>query len=261
MSQHQPDPGSLEARIRARAQELGFDAVGFARADGPLEEDFERYLGWVEQGLHGSMDYLARNREVRAHLAHPGILASARSVICVTQRVRGPKENEPEEGSLLSTVARYARGRDYHRTMRKRLRALAEFVRQLGDAVEARALLDIEPVLERAWARRAGLGFIGKNGLLITPGQGSFFLLGEVVTNLLLAPAEPMADRCGSCRACLDACPTQAFVGPFVLDARKCVSYLNIEHKEVPATGLRAGVSGKLFGCDVCRQISTRRDE
>jgi len=161
-------------------------------------------------------------------------------------------------------VARYARGRDYHGFLRRRLRRLAAFVRSLGDEdtpVLARPLCDEEPVLERAWAARAGLGFIGKNGMLIVPGLGSMVLLGEVVTTLELGPlppnppAETTAERCGSCTRCLDACPTSAFVAPFVLDPRRCVSYLTIEHRSSVAVELRAGVSDHLFGCDDCQTV------
>jgi epoxyqueuosine reductase len=128
-------------------------------------------------------------------------------------------------------------------------------VRQLAPGVEARALCDIEPVMERVWAVRAGLGFVGKNGLVITPGQGSYQLLGEVVTTLELVPDTPMAERCGSCTRCLDACPTGAFLAPFVLDARKCVSYLTIEARGAPPEELRAGIGEHLFGCDDCQSV------
>jgi epoxyqueuosine reductase len=135
------------------------------------------------------------------------------------------------------------------------VRRLAAFVRSLAEGVRARPLLDVEPVLERAWAARAGLGFVGKNGLVITPGLGSYQLLGEVVTTLELAVDEPIAERCGSCTRCLDACPTSAFVAPWVLDARRCISYLTIEREAPVPSEHREAVAGHLFGCDVCQEV------
>ena len=182
------------------------------------------------------MGYLADAREARRRLDTDAILEGARSVICVAERyVRGgaPPGEAGKRGRgwsrVVQAIARYARGHDYHNHLRRRLRKLAAFVRTLGEGVEARPICDDAPVLERAWAARAGLGFVGKNGLLIAPGVGSFVLLGEVVTTLALLPDTPMAERCGSCTLCLDACPTGAFDAPFVLDPRRCISYLTIE--------------------------------
>jgi epoxyqueuosine reductase len=247
---------TTESRIRDRAAALGFDAVGIARADEPLGLDHERYLGFLEAGRHGEMAYLAENVEARRRLDTDAILPGARSVLCLAVRYARPGEaDEAPPGSVASQVARYARGRDYHNGIRKRLRKLADFVRGLGEGVEARPLLDTAPVLERAWAARSGLGFLGKNGLIIVPGQGSYLLLGEVVTTLALLPDVPLAERCGSCTRCLDACPTGAFVGPFVLDPRRCVAYLTIEARGPVPIELREGVGEHLFGCDVCQEV------
>jgi epoxyqueuosine reductase len=212
------------------------------------------------------------------------VLAGARSVVCVARRYPRADDDaprasshpaklagsrrDPERGSpgIERTIARYARGHDYHRFVRRRIRRLATFLRSLGTAespVQARPLCDEEPVLERAWAVRAGLGFIGKNGMLIVPGLGSMVMLGEVVTTLELEPdvpalapgpaLPPSLDRCGSCTRCLEACPTQAFASPFVLDPRRCVSYLTIEHRGSVPPPLREGVGAHLFGCDDCQ--------
>src|SRR5262249_18003347 len=148
-------------------------------------------------------------------------------------------------------IARYARGRDYHNGVRKKLRRLAAFVRGLG--ADARPLIDDAPILERAWAARAGLGFVGKNGMGIVPGTGSLLALGEGVTTLALTPDTPIDERCGTCTRCLDACPTHAFTRPFVLDARRCVSYLTIEKRGAIEDSLREGVGEHLFGCDDCQ--------
>ncbi len=248
---------SFSDQVRREAVRLGFDAVGIARADVKLDRDFAAYESFVRDGMQGEMNWLGREetRPVRERLDGEGILPGARSVVCVARRY-GPGDRLPatREGTVERGLALYARGRDYHGFLRRRLRRLAKFVRSLGEPpVLARPLCDEEPVLERAWAARAGLGFIGKNGMLIVPGIGSMVLLGEVVTNLELEPGQPIEERCGSCTRCLDACPTSAFVAPFVLDPRKCVSYLTIERRSAVPLELREGVSDHLFGCDDCQ--------
>ncbi len=251
-------PESLDARVRAAARAYGFDAVGVARADEPLGEDFARYEAFLAAGMHGEMPWLAADAEVRRRLDTADILAGARSVICVGRRYARARADEAKDPETARAIARYARGRDYHNGLRKKLRQLAAFVRRLGtdDApVHARPLVDDAPILERAWAARAGLGFVGKNGMLIVPGQGSLLLLGEVVTTLALTPDTPIGERCGACTRCLDACPTRAFPTPFVLDARRCVSYLTIEHRGPIPEELREGIGGHLFGCDDCQTV------
>ncbi len=239
--------------MREEALALGFDVVAVAAADGALGVEHERYLAFIAAGRHGAMRHLAEHVDERRRLDGAGILAGARSVICVGKRyARGDDALDP---GLAQGVARYARGRDYHRFLKKRLRKLAAFVRGLVAGARARALCDIEPVLERAWAARSGLGFVGKNGLVITPGQGSYQLLGEVVTTLPLTPGERMTERCGSCTRCLDACPTRAFVAPFQLDPRRCISYWTIEADEAPPAELREAIGEHVFGCDVCQDV------
>ena len=241
-----------ERRIRDEARRLGFDAVGIAAADVPLGEAYDRYLGAVNAGYFADLPYLTANAEVRARLDGEGILPGARSVICVAKRYARAEDESP---GLVRHIARYARGRDYHNGLRKKLRRLAAFVRSLGEDVEARPIIDDAPVLERAWAARSGLGFIGKNGLLIIPGQGSFVLLGEVVTTLLLPPGTPIAERCGTCTLCLTACPTDAFPSPFVLDARRCIATLTIERRATPPEPLRGAMGSHVFGCDDCQSV------
>jgi epoxyqueuosine reductase len=258
------EPASPTERVKTEARALGFDVVGIARADLPLAEDHARYARFLADGMHGEMAWLARDAAVRERLDGPGILEGARSVVCLARRYDRP-EGERKDPPFARSLARYARGRDYHNTIRKRLRQLAVFLRGLEGGVRARPMVDDAPVLERAWAARAGLGFVGKNGMLIVPGQGSYVLLGEVVTTLALDPDSPIPERCGACRLCLDACPTEAFVRPFVLDARRCVAYLTIELRGPIDPSLREGVGGKLFGCDVCQEVCpfnrSRRDD
>jgi epoxyqueuosine reductase len=240
-------------RVKERARALGFDAACVARAE-PLDRDHERYRRFVERGFHGEMGWLARDGgDVRRRVDGESILAGARSVVCLASAYRRDPRDEEADPPLARTIARYARGRDYHNGLKKKLRRLAAFVRGLEDGATARPLSDDAPVLERAWAARAGLGFVGKNGMLIVPGRGSFVLLGEVVTSVELDADEPMPERCGSCTRCLDACPTRALVEPFVLDARRCVSYLTIELRGPVPVALREDVGEHLFGCDDCQ--------
>jgi epoxyqueuosine reductase len=248
--------GKHAERVRAYAHGLGFDAVGIARADVSLDRDMERYESFVAQEMHGEMAFLGRNTPARARLDGDAILEGAQSVVCVARRYQRPAQEERADPDTAACIARYARGRDYHGFLRNRVRRIATFLRSLGTPehpVHARPLCDEEPVLERAWAARAGLGFVGKNGLLIVPGIGSMVLLGEVVTTLPLAADTPIAERCGSCTRCLEACPTGAFAAPFVLDPRRCISYLTIETKGEVPVALREGVGEHLFGCDDCQ--------
>jgi epoxyqueuosine reductase len=248
----------MAGRVRAHALHLGFHAVGIARADLALDQDISRYDAFVAAGMHGEMSWLADHRNARARLDGEGILRGAKSVVCLARRYLRSREREATDPELARSIARYARGRDYHKFLRKRVRRLATFLRSLGSPespVHARPLCDDAPILERAWAARAGLGFVGKNGLLIVPGVGSMVLLGEVVTTLDLPPEAPMAERCGTCTRCLDACPTGAFAAPFVLDARRCISYLTIEHRSSIPEELRGQIGSRLFGCDDCQTV------
>lgn len=253
-----PDVSPREARSRAvhdRARALGFDVVGVADARLPLDRDMAHYEAFLQKGYAGGMSWLANDKELRRRVDVDGILAGAKSVVCLGQRYQRTDAEESADPPLARTIARYARGRDYHNGLRKKLRSLAKFLRTLEAGATARPLTDDAPILERAWAARAGLGFVGKNGMMIVPGEGSFLLLGEVVTTVELATGTPMAERCGSCRACLDACPTNAFVAPFVLDPRRCISYLTIEHREAIEIALRPGIGEHLFGCDDCQTV------
>jgi epoxyqueuosine reductase len=243
----------MREQIVAEAKRLGFEEVGFARADVPLDRDFERYEAFLASGKHGEMAWLADYAEARRRVDGEHVLPGARTVICFARRYARSPEEEQSDSATAKLIARYARGRDYHNGMRKQLRKIAKLVRASGH--DARPLCDEEPILERAWAARAGLGFVGKNGLLIVPGVGSFVLLGEVVTTLAIDPDPPIPERCGACTACLDACPTQAFEAPFVLDPRRCIAYLTIEHRGAIDPLLRAAIGEHLFGCDDCQTV------
>ncbi len=255
---HAPPGVDQKQRIVAEAERLGFPRVGLARADVPLSVDYDRYEAFLRDGKHGEMAWLAETPEARRRLDGDHVLAGAKSVICLARPYARSADDESRDPETAKLIARYARGRDYHNGMRKKLRALARYVKRLaapGETVLARPLCDQEPVLERAWAARSGLGFVGKNGLLVVPGIGSLVLLGEVVTTLALEPDAPITERCGSCMRCLEACPTSAFSAPFVLDPRRCVAYLTIEHRSAIPDALRDGVGEHVFGCDDCQTV------
>jgi epoxyqueuosine reductase len=251
----------LEARVKEQARSLGFSLVGIARA---AEADgFARLSDWLARGFAGEMAYMHRHAAARRHPA--AIVPEVRSVVMVGMEYESvsPARSASEgtrpslaRASGWSKISRYARGRDYHLVLRDRLNRLLAWVREQVPACVGRGVVDTAPLLERDFARRAGLGWIGKNTMLINKHRGSYFFLGALLLDLDLTPDEPhVADHCGTCTACLDACPTDAFAGPGWLDARKCISYLTIELRSPMPEDLRPGVGDWLFGCDVCQEV------
>ena len=235
----------LEALIKAQAYGLGFDLVGIATL-GPVETA-AAFDDWLAAGHDGEMAYLARGAEKRRDTRLP--VDGAKSAIVVGMNYGGREPAGP--------VARYARGDDYHDVMVERLRELHRWVeRELGRTIAGKAYVDTGPILERDLARRAGLGWFGKNTMLINRRIGSFFFLGELLLDLELVPDEPFAaDHCGTCTRCLDACPTGALTEPHVMDATTCVSYLTIELKGSIPEELRPKIGELLYGCDVCQEV------
>jgi epoxyqueuosine reductase len=244
---------ALEERLKQQAHTLGFELVGIAPA---TEADgFDRLRHWLQSGFAGTMTYMQRHDSARRHPA--SILPEVRSVIVVAMNYCPAKEREPSHQQRNhGRISRYARGRDYHDVLRERLNHLLDWLRQECPDCLGRGVVDTAPLLERDFARRAGLGWFGKNTMLLNKRLGSYFFIGALLTNLELTPDAPhTSNHCGTCTACLDACPTQAFVAPGMLDARRCISYLTIEHRgEVPVE-LRAGLGDWLFGCDVCQEV------
>jgi len=241
---------TLTQRIRRRAAELGFDLVGFAPADPLAGAEF--YARWVALGFAGEMDYLRRRLDKRADPAR--LVPGARTAICLGTNCY--QETPAFAGGLHGRIACYARGDDYHELIKKRLFSLWDFIQAQTDGrVDGRVYVDTGPVLERELARRAGLGWRGKNTCLINERMGSFLFLAEIILDLELDYDQPAADHCGTCTRCLDACPTGAFPEPYVLDARRCISYLTIELKGPVPRDLREGMGRWILGCDICQDV------
>ncbi|HEY2738110.1 MAG TPA: tRNA epoxyqueuosine(34) reductase QueG, partial [Thermoanaerobaculia bacterium] len=246
------DPHATAERLKAWAVEAGFDRAGVASLE-PAATG-EAFLRWIERGDQAGMDYLARRMEARLEPAtviagHPG----ARSALCVALQYH-PIAEEPE-GDLWPRVARYARGLDYHDVMGERLTALEARILEAFPGTASRRYIDTGPVLERELAARAGLGAPGKNTNLLHPEAGSWFLLGELFLSLDLAPDVPLADLCGTCTRCLEACPTGALPEPYRLDSNRCISYWTIEHRGPLPAAAREMVGEWVFGCDLCQEV------
>ena len=250
------DESSLTARICTRARELGFDLVGVAPAS-PTPR-FDAYHSWIAQGYHGEMGYMARPDRAERRKDTGRIMPGARYVVCVgLNYYSDPLPAYTERDPRYGLISNYAWGVDYHDLMMPRLEDLAAFVgAETGRKITHRAFVDTGPVLERAYAAWSGLGFIGKNTCLIHPKMGSWLFLGEILMDIELEPTpEQTSPSCGTCRRCLDACPTGALVAPFVLDARRCISYLTIELKGVIPREFRPLMSNWVYGCDVCQTV------
>ncbi len=257
---------TAKQRIKDRARELGFDLIGFARIADDHPIDPQNHLtAWLKNGYHGEMAYMA---DAVAERQNPTrVLQHARTAIVLARRYLTEaawQRAQQQTPHGYGRVALYAAGRDYHRIMTRAQRKLAKFIRDNfttseGTRAQTYAEVDTGPVLERAWAARAGLGFIGKNTLLIAKGQGSYLALAVIFTTLALEPDEPVTrnpyDACGSCRLCLDACPTSAFPEPFILDASKCIAYLTIEKRSALTDAEAAALGDHLFGCDECQTV------
>ncbi len=242
--------------IAALAKELGFVRAAIVPIEAPRRHAL--YTSWLDAGHAGEMTYLARPDHVDTRADLRAVLDSARSLVVVALAY-DRRDPIPPTTLLRGRIARYARGEDYHLVMRDKLVLLAERIAsELGRPVASRPCVDSAPVLEREWAERAGIGFVAKNTMVIAPGAGSYIVLGELLLDIELpatAPTEPPKPRCGSCRSCLDACPTGAFVDAYVLDARRCISYLTIEHHGVIPRELRSSIGTWVFGCDVCQEV------
>lgn len=234
-------------KIKEKARALGFELVGIVRAHPAPDADFFRW--WLDQGYAGTMGYLKRGEERRTD--PDKVLAGVRSVICCGLNYYTDSPGVP--------ISRYAQGEDYHQVVGERLKGLEEFiVREIDPTAKTKAYVDTGPVLEKSYAARAGLGWIGKNTILINDGVGSFVFLGEILTTLEFAESDydrPALDQCGTCTKCLDACPTAALVEPHILDARRCISYLTTAFKGPLSEEQRGMIGRHEYGCDICQEV------
>jgi len=240
----------LSSSIKEKALELGFFACGISQAK-HLSGDEERVETWLKKGMNGEMKYLERNREKRYDPTR--LVEGAKSVITVLYNYK-PKETLPEKDNFI--ISTYAYGKDYHRVIKKKLKQLVAFIEDYAGQRKHRVFVDSAPVPDRAWARRSGLGFIGKNTCLINRKGGSWFFIGHIIIDLELEyeEKEPEKNFCGSCTLCIDACPMGA-LKPFELDARKCISYLTIAYRgEIPEE-FKGKFETWIFGCDICQQV------
>ena len=247
-----PDTAELSTRIKEEAQRLGFALVGISPVQlAPHEDSFAR---WLRDGLGGELDYMKRTEALRRDPRK--LVPWAASVISVGMNYFTSFPRADSTARPKGWISRYAWGDDYHDVMLRKLERLLDGIKKLHPApVQGRAFVDSGPVLERDWAGVAGLGWIGKNTHLISPQKGSWFFLGELFLDLPLVYDRPTRDRCGRCDLCLKACPTGAFVGPYVLDARRCISYLTIELKGWMPRHLRPLIGNHIFGCDICQEV------
>ena len=234
--------------IKDFAAALGFDACGIARADDIDPND--RLGAWLDAGYHATMEWMARTRDVRQDVSKK--LPGAQSVIVVA---RNYYSTRPIKSENEGRVSRYAWGRDYHRVLLKPLRKLARHVEERSPDNESYCCIDSGPVMEKAWAERAGVGWIGKNSLVLRRDLGSYFFLGMIITTARIEADSPIPDQCGGCTLCLEACPTQAIVQPKVVDARRCISYHTIENRGDVPEELAEKFGDWVFGCDVCQDV------
>lgn len=241
----------LSASLKRKAERIGLDACGISRAE-VLTQERSRLEEWLAHGHHASMKWMQGHFEKRVDPRK--LVDGARTVISVLQSYYHPEEPSPDPS--CGRISRYAWGDDYHLILKEKLHQLHQWLIRRAGPVAGRAFVDSAPVMDKAWAARAGLGWIGKHSNLISPEHGSWFFIGELIIDLELAPDKPIADHCGSCRLCLDACPTGAIVSPYVVDANRCISYNTIEHRgDDIAPELSAGHGNWIFGCDICQEV------
>ncbi|NBV14665.1 MAG: tRNA epoxyqueuosine(34) reductase QueG [Sphingobacteriia bacterium] len=243
-------PKVLASRaIKEAALQLGFDACGISTATF-LENEARQLEQFLSENRHGKMDWLGNHFEKRVDPRK--LMPGTRSVISVLANYQPEINNSPELN--VPKISQYAWGPDYHSVLKAQLKKLIEILREQFGQVEARCFVDSAPVMDKVWAARSGLGWIGKNTNLIRKGEGSWYFIGEILTDLALEPDGPVTDHCGSCTKCIDACPTQA-LSPYQIDASQCISYLTIELKEQIPEPLQNQLEGWAFGCDICQQV------
>lgn len=245
-----PDRRLSAQPLKEQAEALGFFLCRVARAE-PMDEEARRLEAWLNQGKHGQMSWMANHFDLR--IDPTKLVSGARTVVSLAFNYHQPDQPGDPEAPRIS---QYAYGEDYHRVLRRKLKALLGWLRTRYGEVQGRVFVDSGPVLERDWARRSGLGWVGKHTLLVHPRHGSWFFLAELIIDLALEPDSPIRDHCGTCRRCIEACPTSA-ISPagYLLDASKCISYLTIELRDAIPETFRDQMAGWAFGCDICQEV------
>ncbi len=234
--------------VKRLAREQGFDACGISAA-GFLEEEATGLENWLNAGFHGTMSWMERHFDER--LDPRKLVPSAKSVISVVLNYFPDKEQRAD----APKISKYAYGRDYHKVIRGKLKRMLLGIQDEIGEVSGRGFVDSAPVMDRAWARKSGLGWVGQHSLLLNKGSGSFFFIGALIVDIELEPDGPTTDHCGSCTACIDACPTAAIVLPTVVDSNKCISYLTIEYKDALPTEYQDKMEDWVYGCDICQDV------
>lgn len=238
-----------ETQIKEKALELGFHGVGIASVDSQ-DSAVSHLKSWLEQGYHADMDWMTNPKRQNIKTLWPEV----RSLICLALNYYTPQQHSQEQNH--GKISRYAWGRDYHKVLSKKLKALSQWLESQGEQIQTRYYVDTGPVQDKVWAQRAGIGWIAKNGNLITRNYGSWVFLGEILTNLPLEPDRPHSAHCGTCSRCLSACPTQAIVSPYVVDANRCIAYHTIENRAVTLpTEIAKNLQGWVAGCDICQDV------
>ena len=240
----------LTERVKRKAAELGFAGVGIARAEN-LSNESVHLTEWLSRGYQGSMSWMERNVEKRRDVSK--IVPKAKSVIAVAMNYHTEGRHSTDPGA--GKISRYAWGDDYHQVLEERLDSLSAFLAEEVPGSTSRRYVDTGPVMDKAWAVRAGIGWLGKHTNVITRDLGSWVFLGEIITDVELVADEPIADYCGTCTACLEACPTGAIVEPYVVDSNKCISYLTIEHRGDIPDSLKPKFQNWVYGCDICQDV------
>ena len=236
-------------QIKKKALEFGFHKIGIANID-DIDSQVQRLQAWLALGYHADMEWMASPKRQNIKLVMPQV----RSLICVALNYYTPHQRP--KSSEYGKISRYAWGRDYHKVMHKKLKLLCGWLQSLSPEIETRYYTDTGPIQDKVWAQKAGIGWIAKNGNLITREYGSWVFLGEVLTNLELTPDNPHTEHCGSCTRCLEACPTDAITKPFVVDANRCIAYHTIENRqEQLPEEIKVNLQGWVAGCDICQDV------
>ncbi len=239
-------------KVRQKALELGFDRCGFARAE-PLDKEAFRLEEWLNQNLHGTMGWMENYFDKRTDPTR--LVPGAKSVVSVLAGYRFRENELYDQQQGVPKIAKYARGRDYHKVFKNRLKKLFFYTKELVGEIEGRFFVDSAPVMDKAWAKRAGLGWIGKNSNLLNKEFGSWFLIGEMIIDVPFVYDGPETDHCGSCTRCIDACPTDAIHEPYRVDSNRCISHLTIELKEAMSEEFDEKIGEWIFGCDICQDV------